>query len=92
MLARDPNNIQILKAFSLSNSLDGVCLLIKNIFDKDYYVTTIEMDRKTGEIINATNNSFEFDGLSNPDTIVLFQIDIEGQGSIILDLFQRSGK
>lgn len=31
LLSRDPNNIQMLKCFTLENSLQGLCLLLKKV-------------------------------------------------------------
>ena len=31
ILSRDPNNIQMLKCFTLENSLQGLCLLVKKV-------------------------------------------------------------
>ena len=62
LLARDPNNIQILKCFSLENTLQGLCLLLKKVLqvdkakinksDRGFTITTKVLDQKSGEFID----------------------------------------
>ena len=92
----------MLKCFTLENSLQGLCLLLKKVLppltkqqnpnnDKETFsVHTVVLDQKTGETVEEYENVFDFSHLSNADQIVLFQLNIEGGGQIIMDLFSRS--
>jgi len=45
LLARDPNNIQMLRCFSLNNVLKGILeVLLKNRFGYNYDLTSIIID------------------------------------------------
>ena len=44
ILARDQNNIQILTCFSVENVLNGLLILLKDYFGKDYQIKTIVLD------------------------------------------------
>lgn len=98
ILSRDPNNIQMLKCFTLENSLQGLCLLLKKALassssgqnvDQSFIVTTTVLDKNTGELLSETDGMFDFSDLSNPAATVLFQLRLRDKGLIILDLFQR---
>jgi hypothetical protein len=51
-LAKDKNNIQILKAFTLQNALSGLSLLLLKLFGCEYVITTIIVDEETGDVID----------------------------------------
>lgn len=96
ILSRDPNNIQMLKCFTLENSLQGLCLLLKKVLapagtnpEEAFIVTTTVLDKETGELLNELDGVFDFSFLNTPDTIVLFQLQLRDRGTIILDLFER---
>ena len=84
ILSRDPNNIQMLKCFTLENSLQGLCLLLKKTLasrctlasgisiDESFVVTTTVIDKETGQLLNEIDGMFDFSDLSNPNAIVLF--------------------
>lgn len=84
----------MLKCFTLHNALRGLCLLIKKISKNDFNTSTIVLDQLTGEVIEEKKDIFDFSHLAGGQSTaktVLFKIEIEGAGSIIMDLFQREG-
>ena len=92
ILSRDPNNIQMLKCFTLENSLQGLCQLLNTVLtkkDDGFIVTTTVIDQQTGNLIEERHGVFDFSQLLQPRTIVLFQLQLKGRGNIILDLFER---
>ena len=100
VLSRDANNIQVLKCFSLENTLQGLCILLKNQLEgispgkdnQNFTITTIVLDQKTGELVDETENAFDFSSVEKENMSVLFTLDIENRGTIVLDLFQRHGQ
>ena len=96
LLAKDPNNIQMLACFQLKNVLNGLTLFLSDAFDEKFKVRTIVLDIETAQLIDEKqgheSSMFALDFLQNPkykDCPILFEIDIQGKGVIILDLFQR---
>ena len=82
ILSRDPQNIQMLKCFTLENTLQGLCILLKKIVHtpltkidtKDFIVSTVVINQKTGEQISETVGMFDFDKVSVKDAITLFHV------------------
>ena len=99
VLSRDPNNIQILKCFSLENTLQGLCKLLKNMLEgskigkgeQDFTIATLVLDQRTGEIVAELEDVFDFTCVDKKFMTVLFKLEICERGTIILDLFQRDG-
>ena len=94
LLAKDPNNIQMLACFQLKNVLNGLTLFLSDVFDEEFKVRTIVLDSETAQLIDEKqghgSSLFALDLLQNPkykDCPILFEIDIKGKGVIILDLF-----
>ena len=81
----------MLKCFTLENSLQGLCQLVKKVLpDNDsFIVTTTVIDQRTGELIDESHGLFDFSKLTLPNTVVLFQLHLKDRGSIVLDLFER---
>ena len=81
----------MLKCFTLENSLQGLCHLLKKVIPEDdaFIVTTTVIDQLTGELVGEMDGVFDFSLLNNPNTAVLFQLQIKGRGTIVLDLFER---
>ena len=81
----------MLKCFTLENSLQGLCQLVKKVLpDNDsFIVTTTVIDQRTGELIDESQGLFDFSKLTLPNTVVLFQLHLKDRGSIVLDLFER---
>mgnify|MGYP006952906243 CR=1 FL=1 len=52
MLSRDKNNIQLLTCFSIENVINGLLLLLQNVFSHKYELSTILLDKETAEIID----------------------------------------
>lgn len=96
LLAKDPNNIQMLTCFSIENVLNGLLLLLKDVFKKAYTVKTIVLDPETAEVVHSeTGSTFSIAIIEDPkfkSHTVLFEIEIEGRGTIIMDMFQRASK
>jgi hypothetical protein len=82
LMSRDPQNIQMLKCFTLENVLQGLCMLVKRVMPTDltkldkseFTVETIVLDQKTGEQLHKSDGVFDFDKISVPDAVVLFQL------------------
>ena len=81
----------MLKCFTLENSLQGLCLLLKKVLphDDDFIVSTTVVDQRTGALIEEKHGIFDFSQLTRPNTAVFFQLQIKNRGTIILDLFER---
>jgi Zn-dependent oligopeptidase len=102
LLARDPNNIQMLKCFSLENIINGLVHLVKDCFNRDCEVSTIILDKdslKLEEEVLGKPASEDSPAQVNltflndtNDKIILFKIKIKGRGTILMDMFNRSSK
>jgi len=66
----------MLKCFTLENSLQGLCHLLKKVIPEDdaFIVTTTVIDQLTGELVDEMDGVFDFSLLNNPNTAVLFQL------------------
>jgi len=89
----------MLTCFSLENVLHGLYLLMKEKFGCECKIKTVILDAKTGEVLDERFDSsftkFCLDHINNPeykDQVVYFVIDIENNGTIIMDLFGRPSK
>lgn len=91
LLAKDPNNIQVLKCFNLRNTLHGLTLLLKQVSSEPFKVTTVVLETETGEILSSKEGQFNLGELTKEETnsTVLITFEVEGRGKIILDLFTR---
>lgn len=99
LLGREEKNIQMLTCFSLKNVLNGLTILLEDTFKYSYDLRTIVLDSETGEIIEEIQGSkttkFALDVLNKSeyaDCPILFEISIDGKGTIIMDMFSRSSK
>jgi len=45
------------------------------------------LDEATGDVVDQVVDNFDINGLYKQGQLVLFQIEIQGKGQIILDLF-----
>lgn len=95
LLAKDQQNIQMLLCFSLHNTLQGLLLLLKQVTDSPFVVSTLVLNQSTGEILDEQVSAFDFNHLAakseqDMHKTVLFTISIKDAGTIILDLFQKS--
>jgi len=90
ILSQNKKNIQMLTCFSLENILNGCLLVLDQVFKKEYKVKTILLDEETGEVLREMEGMkgkyFDMDFLQDKGT-VLFEIDVQGRGTIILDMF-----
>jgi Zn-dependent oligopeptidase len=60
LLAGDQNNIQMLYCFTLENVLNGLLILLKDLFRKDCIIKTIILDNE-GKIVREILGKFERD-------------------------------
>ena len=68
LLSKDSNNIQMLKCFSLHNTLHGLVLLLKRITTKPFLVSTVVLDQKTGANVDEKVSVFDFENLANSNS------------------------
>jgi len=93
VISQDRNNIQMLTCFSLDNVLNGLTILLKDNFKHKFTTKTIVLDEKSAEIIEEKqgyDTAFATELLNEAkykNCAILFEISIEGRGTIILDLF-----
>ena len=99
VLSRDPNNIQVLKCFSLENTLQGLCLLLKKHLhaaiketDDTIGITTLVLDQTSGEVVDEIEDIFDFGSIEKENMVTLFKLDLKDRGTIVLDLFTRDGQ
>lgn len=99
VLAGEKRNIQMLTCFSLENVLSGLLLLLNEKFGCVCKIKTVILDAKTGELLDErfdkTFSKFRLEHINDKeyhDQVVYFVIEIENAGTIIMDMFRRSGK
>ena len=89
MLSRDKKNIQLLTCFSIENVINGLLLLLQNVFSHNYELSTILLHQETAEVIDKQEGfckELVFDKQYS-DNPVLFEIKIQGRGTILMDMF-----
>ena len=99
VLSRDPNNIQIIKCFSLENTLQGLCLLLKKHMSASlsaangdpFTIMTLVLDQSTGKVVEEIEDLFDFGSIEKENMVTLFKLDLKDRGMIVLDLFTRHG-
>jgi hypothetical protein len=62
LLQSDEDNIQMLKCFSLHNTLRGLMLLINKVTRKLFTVKTVVLASETGDVVKETDG-FDFECL-----------------------------
>lgn len=81
----------MLTCFNIENVLNGLTLFLSDVFKTNYKTKTIVLDSETAKVINEQigrpNKNFAIELVKSNDNIVLFEIEIEGRGTILLDLF-----
>ena len=79
----------MLTCFSLENVMSGLLLLLRDVFDQKYDLKTIILDAETGKPVKE-KDGFALDLITDKNhehDPVLFEINIEGRGVILMDMF-----
>ena len=85
----------MLTCFSLQNVLNGLLIFLKDVFKRQYTIATYILDKDSGEVMKKIENMFELEQILKSeysDCPVIYEIDVEGRGSILMDMFTRSSK